>query len=142
MSSIYRFLQRLLGIREDPNLRSYNYNEELYLQIRKLAEEEQRTPEEVTEHLLTKAFQHRTLEADTWQRWNNLSRREQQVAALISLGYANGEIATRLGVTIDTVKSHVSSILYKFALTNRKELGMLLYGYDFSGILPPKSGGN
>ena len=142
MSSLYRLLLRLLGINEDPSLRSYNYNQELYLQIRKLAEEEQRTPEEVTEQLLTKAFHQRSLEFDTWQRWNNLSKREQQVAALISLGHANGEIATRLGVTIDTVKSHVSSILYKFAITNRKELGMLLYGWKFDDILPPTSGGS
>ena len=84
MSFLHRLLLRLLGIDEDPILRTYNYNQDLYLQIRNLAEEEQRTPEEITEQLLTNAFHQRSLEFDTWQRWNNLSKREKQVAALLS----------------------------------------------------------
>src|SRR5579863_5870136 len=40
-----------------------------------------------------------------------LSRRELEVLGLVALGQSNAEIAVELGVTLDTVKSHVKAIL-------------------------------
>ena len=48
--------------------------------------------------------------------------REHEVIELIVEGLSNGEIARRLGITSDTVKSHVRSILSKMALHSRLQI--------------------
>jgi DNA-binding CsgD family transcriptional regulator len=50
-----------------------------------------------------------------------LTRREQEVFALLSQGATNGEIARRLVISEGTVKSHVKSILRKLGAANRTE---------------------
>lgn len=64
-----------------------------------------------------------------------LSPREQEVWALISQGRSNKEIARRLNITERTVKFHVTHLLSKFQVTNRREL-MLLFGRSNSDIVP------
>jgi DNA-binding NarL/FixJ family response regulator len=51
-----------------------------------------------------------------------LTRRERDVMALIAEGLSNKEIATRLGIAVHTVKSHVHLILEKLALHTRLEI--------------------
>jgi len=51
-----------------------------------------------------------------------LTRREQEVVALISEGLSNKEIAERLHVATHTVKSHVHNILEKLTLSTRLEI--------------------
>jgi DNA-binding NarL/FixJ family response regulator len=50
-----------------------------------------------------------------------LSRREQQVLALLAQGLTNAEIAERLVISVKTVGHHVSSILLKLGLRSRTE---------------------
>ncbi len=50
------------------------------------------------------------------------SARELAVLALVMEGLTNDEIGHRLGVTEETVKKHVSSLLRKFGAANRAEL--------------------
>jgi DNA-binding CsgD family transcriptional regulator/catechol 2,3-dioxygenase-like lactoylglutathione lyase family enzyme len=47
---------------------------------------------------------------------------EWRVAEAVRHGLTNRDIATRLGVSIDAVKFHVSNILTKLALTRRSQL--------------------
>lgn len=51
--------------------------------------------------------------------------REQEVLGLISSGKSNNDIAGTLGITERTVKSHVSSALYKTRTKSRLELVQL-----------------
>ena len=51
-----------------------------------------------------------------------LTQRERQVIDLIAEGLANKEIATRLGIAVHTVKSHVHNVLEKLALHSRLEV--------------------
>jgi len=51
-----------------------------------------------------------------------LSRREQQVAELITLGLSNSQIAARLVVSRRTAESHVEHILTKLTLDNRTQV--------------------
>lgn len=49
----------------------------------------------------------------------NLSRREQEVATLITAGLSNKLIADRLSIATSTVKDHVHHILQKTGFPNR-----------------------
>jgi DNA-binding NarL/FixJ family response regulator len=50
-----------------------------------------------------------------------LTRREQQVLELIAKGLSNKEIALKLFISDQTVKNHVSTILYKLGVKNRAQ---------------------
>jgi DNA-binding NarL/FixJ family response regulator len=50
-----------------------------------------------------------------------LSRREQEILALIAQGLVNKEIAWKLGITLCTVKNHVHNILDKLGVNHRRE---------------------
>ena len=54
------------------------------------------------------------------------------MGALVCLGYTNRQIAARLVISVETVKSHIRNILYKFNLHSKRELGLLLGDWDFS----------
>jgi DNA-binding NarL/FixJ family response regulator len=53
-----------------------------------------------------------------------LSERESEVLRLIVKGYANKEIARRLNVGTETVKSHVSNILSKLGVQSRTQAAL------------------
>lgn len=55
-----------------------------------------------------------------------LTPREQQIAAAIADGRTNRDIATRLGITEQTVKNHLTSIFEKVGVDNRLQLGLAL----------------
>jgi DNA-binding NarL/FixJ family response regulator len=70
-----------------------------------------------------------------------MTRREREVIALIAEGLSNKEIATRLHLAIDTVKSHVHNILEKLALHTRLEIASYAHtspGLERSPSLHPK----
>ena len=52
----------------------------------------------------------------------NLTQRETQILKLIMQNYSNKQIASTLNIHIDTVKSHVSNILYKTNTQDRFDL--------------------
>lgn len=51
-----------------------------------------------------------------------LTRREEQVVLLVSLGLTNKQMADRLGLNAETVKLHVSNALRKLSCRRRSEL--------------------
>jgi DNA-binding NarL/FixJ family response regulator len=53
-----------------------------------------------------------------------LSEREAEVLRLVARGLANKQIAQHLGVSLSTVKAHVSSILNKLSLPTRTQLAL------------------
>jgi DNA-binding CsgD family transcriptional regulator len=67
------------------------------------------------------------------KRWRSLSPLEQEVTALARLGYTNRQIGGRLGISEETVKTHVCNALVKFNLHGKAELRMALEEWDFSG---------
>jgi len=60
-----------------------------------------------------------------WQ----LTPREQEIAALVATGLTNPEISEWLSISIQTVSSHVSSILSKLEIDSREQVsGRLVRG--------------
>jgi DNA-binding NarL/FixJ family response regulator len=53
-----------------------------------------------------------------------MTNREREVMELIGEGLSNKEIAQRLAISVQTVKSHVHNILEKFALRSRLQLAV------------------
>jgi DNA-binding NarL/FixJ family response regulator len=50
-----------------------------------------------------------------------LSERERQVLLLIRLGKKNDEIADTMGISVNTVKTHLKSLFKKLKVRNRTE---------------------
>lgn len=57
---------------------------------------------------------------------DGLTRREREVLSLVATGDSNRDIAARLTVTVRTVKYHVSNILMKLDLRDRRQVMTLL----------------
>jgi DNA-binding CsgD family transcriptional regulator len=53
---------------------------------------------------------------------DGLTRREREVLRLIARGYTYQEAADRLHISTRTVETHVSAVLRKLQLSNRREL--------------------
>lgn len=53
---------------------------------------------------------------------DQLTAREREVLRLIARGYTYKEAAADLGISTRTIETHVSSVLHKLQLSNRREL--------------------
>jgi DNA-binding NarL/FixJ family response regulator len=54
--------------------------------------------------------------------YEQLSPREREVMRLIARGYAYKEVAAELNLSVKTIETHVSAVLRKLQLSNRREL--------------------
>jgi len=55
-----------------------------------------------------------------------LTVREQEIIRLIAQGAQNDGIAYEMGISANTVKTHIGNIMRKFGLHNRTQIAMLL----------------
>jgi DNA-binding CsgD family transcriptional regulator len=107
------------------------YDRSLWEHVRTLAEMEQRSEEEVLNDLLAAALVQRRQEEEILQRWRVLSPREQEVAALIRQDCTDQQIAERLSISANTVKTHVRNIRRKLGAGSKAAVRYMLIGLDF-----------
>ncbi len=103
--------------------------------LHSLAENQQRTEEELVSDLIYKALSHRTVEIETGKdllhRWETLTPREEQVAVLVCRGFTNQQIAVRLGLSRSTIKVYVRQSLGKLGFHSKHELRTTLNKWNF-----------
>jgi DNA-binding CsgD family transcriptional regulator len=63
-----------------------------------------------------------------------LSPRQQEILHSVIRNQANKEIATKLNITVRTVKFHISSLLSRFGVENRAELARRAAGFLHPGM--------
>ncbi len=114
---------------EEP--RVFLQDERLILAIKEVAIQQNRSEEEIVGYLTKVGLDQLNQQKDLYECWFSLSEREQQVAALICMGYKNHEVAQILTIAPETVKTHLQRIFLKFNLRSSRELRLVLKDWNF-----------
>ena len=134
MPLLGRLIQYLLRKQDSAEAsRVFLQDEGLIAVIKDVAKQQQRAEEEIIADFTTVGLNQFLAQTEMEKRWASLSHREQQVIALICLGYRNHEIAKILTIAPETVKTHLQRIFDKFDLRSSKALRLALKDWDFRG---------
>jgi DNA-binding NarL/FixJ family response regulator len=99
--------------------------------IRAVAHGEKVMPPPLTASLFSQiAFHAASKKKGNLFRSVKMTGREREVVELIAEGLSNKEIAGRLNLAVDTIKSHVHNILEKLALHTRLEIASYRHARD------------
>jgi DNA-binding NarL/FixJ family response regulator len=108
------------------------FETEIVEALREMAARQQCSESELAADLLTFAIAQRKIADENLACWRVLSPREQEVAAFVCLGDTNRQIAARLRLSLETIKTHVRNILRKLNLASKDELRRAFSEWDFS----------
>jgi DNA-binding CsgD family transcriptional regulator len=126
-------LKRLLQhLKSGSSSRVFLKDIEMVMQIRKVAEQQGRSEDEIVQDLMKAGMVSLATQEEAVKRWDSLTRREQEVVALVCLGQRNYEIADILSIAPETVKTHLQNIFTKFDLRSRRDLRVLMKDWDFA----------
>lgn len=135
MSALRRFIEYLkflFGKKAGKNdARVFLKDEELIAVVKDVARQQSRAEEDIIADFTKAGLNQLFSQNEMKERWSSLSHREQQVVALICLGYRNHEIAEALVIAPETVKTHLQRVFDKFDLRSRKELRLALKNWEF-----------
>ena len=112
--------------------------EQLFEAVRVVAAGEALLAPAVTRRLIAEFARFRPQLPTRPERLRDLTTRETEVLRLVAEGLSNAEIAERLVVTKETVKTHVSRILAKLELRDRSQAVVIAYE---SGLVAPRARG-
>ncbi len=112
--------------------------EQLFEAVRVVAAGEALLAPAVTRRLIAEFARLRPQLPTRPDRLSELTPRETEVLRLVAEGLSNAEIAERLVVTKETVKTHVSRILAKLDLRDRSQAVVVAYE---SGLVEPRASG-
>jgi DNA-binding CsgD family transcriptional regulator len=130
--SILERLLYLIGLRPNPSPRTYEIVESLHTSLSTLAQHEGRPEHELLPDLLAAGLTQYHFSHEIWEKWESLSPRERDICALACLGFTNRQMAVRLGISSETVKTHIRSVLIKLDLHSKTELRLVFAAWDFS----------
>ena len=117
-------------LQESPSV--FYFDDRTLDSLARLAQHQGCSCEQIAAELLSQALARRNSAEISLRAWSSLTPREQQVAALVCTYFTNQEIADYLGISPETVKSHIQSVFHKFHLRRRTELRLALADWDFS----------
>jgi DNA-binding CsgD family transcriptional regulator len=129
--------QRIRKLFQRGQHQTYELELPLAQALRDLAARDRLPADDLVADLLADALARRE-SADLYlAHWQELSQREREVAALTCLNYTNRQIAARLHIAPDTVKTHVRNVLFKFGMPSKAALRQQLADWDFSAWEKP-----
>ena len=135
MMSIWQRLLYWIGLRSDPGPRKYEVAAPLQVSLTTLAKHEGRPENELFPEIVAAGLTQYSTNDRVWKKWESLTPREREATALVCLGFTNGQIAARMGITEAGVKFHLRNVYSKFEVKNRIMLGQTFAGWDFSYFL-------
>jgi DNA-binding NarL/FixJ family response regulator len=109
--------------------------ERLFEAVRVVAAGEALLAPAVTRRLIAEFARQRPRVRATPERLSELTPREVEVLRLVAEGLSNLEIADRLVLSDETVKTHVSRVLFKLGLRDRTQAVVAAYE---SGLVTPR----
>ena len=115
--------------------RTFALDVDSYELLERMAERQQRTPQEVAAELLEQAAQAQERQSWVLTCWGQLSPRQQQITAYVCRGDSTRQIAAQLHIAPTTVKSHIEIVLRKFGVNSRAALRQHLAPWDLSEYL-------
>jgi DNA-binding CsgD family transcriptional regulator len=124
-----------LRLRQETDARTFELNEDLQGILSALAERTGRPERELAKEVFVFGLEHYYTQNTTWKNWQSLTPRERDVVALTCLGYTNRQMAATLGISVETVKTHLANALRKFNLRSKADLRVVLADWDFSAWL-------
>jgi len=130
--SIWRKLLSVIGLRPISAPRKYELSESMQVTLTTLSQHDGRPEDELIQDLLAAGLTQYYSSDELWKRWETLSPRERDIAALVCLAYTNKQIGVILSISPETVKTHLRNVLIKFNLRSRSELRLSLQDWDFS----------
>ena len=130
MHILERLLQSLRMVRQEQP--TVQLTKELLPLLEQIAAQEGKSIQDMAQDLLHQAIVERETAVANLHLWHELTPREKQTAALACLGYTNHEIADRMVISPNTVKTHIRNILNKFNVNSKTALRTTLAGWDFT----------
>jgi DNA-binding NarL/FixJ family response regulator len=124
-------LRKLLQKKMGSDSRAFDADQELIAAIQEAAQEQGRAEEEVWMEFVRAGHDHYLQASELEARWDSLTEREQEVTALACMGCRNYEIAETLGISHETIKTHLQNVFTKFNIRNRNELRLALRDWRF-----------
>lgn len=126
--SIREFFLYLIGKRPKPTSspRTFEISESLQVTLSEFAQHAGRPEHEFTSDMVAAGLKQYILREKMKQKWASLTRREKDVARLIRRGMTNDQIAKRLSLSPETIKTHVANILLKFGVRKKSDLHHML----------------
>lgn len=114
--------------------------EDILVMLEEMANGEEYSVEELGGLILRQAvIEHYRTKIKNLRRWEELTDRQKEVAAMVCLGATNAEIAQELDISLTTVKTHMREVLRKFDVRGRHQLSYMLRRWDFTDYLAGKS---
>lgn len=133
--TIWQFFKRWqAGSQQKKKKKKYYYipGNRFHLGLTKAAAQEKRKQKERTSDSQPDNLPNDLNSDERYHLWIRLSPREQDVTALTCLKYTNAQIAARLGLSIETVRTYLDKALNKLGLQNKADLRVFFAGWDFS----------
>ena len=122
-----------IGVRKEGGRKHvFELDELTFADVVHLAAEEDLDEKTLPSKLINSAIENRKADETLWQRWSTLSYREQQVVALTCLGMTNRQIAARLTISTETVKTHCRNAAVKLSLRGKSEMRRTFSNWDFT----------
>lgn len=99
--------------------------------VQEIAFKQDKTIEAMVRELLLIGVSEYRFADEVLRLWRRLSEREQEVLALICLGFKTAEIAQRMTISTNTVKTHIRNVLVKLNMRSRAELQTAFSIWEF-----------